>query len=179
MESSCIFGWFSVYLPQCNAKPDNLIIVNWHWQAFKKKYNLPYTLLSDEGNAVRKAFGVPADFFGALAGRQTYVVNRQGIVTLVYNNQFQPEKHVDETLKLLQAWFMIVYQIHNDAYCWRPCTVGQDLLYATTSLCFIGVQRFRNIVQLRNYCKASIWIYFCIFFSFIMWKMKINHIEKC
>lgn len=72
-------------------------------KAFKKKYNLPYTLLSDEGNEVRKAFGVPADFFGALAGRQTYVVNRQGVITLVYNNQFQPEKHVDETLKLLQA----------------------------------------------------------------------------
>ena len=72
-------------------------------QAFKKKYNLPYTLLSDEGNEVRKAFGVPADFFGALAGRQTYVTNRQGVVTLIYNNQFQPEKHVDETLKVLSA----------------------------------------------------------------------------
>lgn len=81
------------------------------WQAFKAKYNLPYTLLSDEGNAVRKEFGVPADFFGALAGRQTYVVNRQGVITLVYNNQFQPEKHVDETLKLLQAW------LYNDACC--------------------------------------------------------------
>ncbi|KAG0577948.1 hypothetical protein M758_5G186700 [Ceratodon purpureus] len=72
-------------------------------KAFKKKYNLPYTLLSDEGNEVRKAFGVPADFFGALAGRQTYVTNRQGVVTLIYNNQFQPEKHVDETLKVLSA----------------------------------------------------------------------------
>jgi peroxiredoxin Q/BCP len=72
-------------------------------KAFKAKYNLPYTLLSDAGNAVRKEFGVPADFFGALAGRQTYVVNRQGVITLVYNNQFQPEKHVDETLKLLSA----------------------------------------------------------------------------
>uniref|UniRef100_A0A7I4CTM5 thioredoxin-dependent peroxiredoxin n=1 Tax=Physcomitrium patens TaxID=3218 RepID=A0A7I4CTM5_PHYPA len=72
-------------------------------KAFKAKYNLPYTLLSDEGNKVRKAFGVPADFFGALAGRQTYVVNRQGIITLIYNNQFQPEKHVPETLKVLQA----------------------------------------------------------------------------
>ena len=73
-------------------------------QAFKQKYNLPYTLLSDEGNKLRKEFGVPADFFGALAGRQTYVVNRQGIISLVYNNQFQPEKHVDETLKILQTW---------------------------------------------------------------------------
>ena len=72
-------------------------------QAFKEKYGLPYTLLSDEGNKLRKEWGVPSDFFGALAGRQTYVVNRQGIVQYVYNNQFQPEKHIDETLKVLQT----------------------------------------------------------------------------
>ncbi|CAM6027008.1 unnamed protein product [Sphagnum balticum] len=70
---------------------------------FKAKYRLPYTLLSDEGNTLRKEFGVPADFFGALAGRQTYVTDRQGVVQLIYNNQFQPEKHIQETLQFLQG----------------------------------------------------------------------------
>ncbi|KAH8962841.1 hypothetical protein BDL97_05G122400 [Sphagnum fallax] len=70
---------------------------------FKAKYRLPYTLLSDEGNTLRKEFGVPPDFFGALAGRQTYVTDRQGVVQLIYNNQFQPEKHIQETLKFLQG----------------------------------------------------------------------------
>ncbi|XP_044463353.1 peroxiredoxin Q, chloroplastic-like isoform X2 [Mangifera indica] len=72
-------------------------------QEFAKKYRLPFTLLSDEGNKVRKDWGVPADLFGALPGRQTYVLDKNGVVQLIYNNQFQPEKHIDETLKLLQS----------------------------------------------------------------------------
>ncbi|KAL9224184.1 hypothetical protein vseg_000246 [Gypsophila vaccaria] len=71
-------------------------------KSFKQKYRLPYTLLSDEGNRIRKEWGVPSDLFGALPGRQTYVLDRNGVVRLVYNNQFQPEKHIDETLKFLQ-----------------------------------------------------------------------------
>ncbi|KAE8687833.1 Peroxiredoxin Q [Hibiscus syriacus] len=72
-------------------------------KAFAKKYRLPYTLLSDEGNNVRKEWGVPSDLFGALPGRQTYVIDKKGVVQLIYNNQFQPEKHIDETLKMLQS----------------------------------------------------------------------------
>nr|ACJ84201.1 unknown [Medicago truncatula] len=72
-------------------------------KAFAKKYKLPFTLLSDEGNKVRKEWGVPGDFFGSLPGRETYVLDKNGVVQLVYNNQFQPEKHIDETLKLLQS----------------------------------------------------------------------------
>ncbi|CAN4110012.1 unnamed protein product [Withania somnifera] len=58
-------------------------------KAFAKKYRLPFTLLCDEGNKVRK--------------EQTYVLDKNGVVQLIYNNQFQPEKHIDETLKLLQS----------------------------------------------------------------------------
>ncbi|KAG9443696.1 hypothetical protein H6P81_015036 [Aristolochia fimbriata] len=72
-------------------------------KAFVKKYRLPFTLLSDEGNKVRKDWGVPSDLFGTLPGRQTYVLDKKGVVQLIYNNQFQPEKHIDETLKLLQS----------------------------------------------------------------------------
>ncbi|CAM8914268.1 unnamed protein product [Rhodiola kirilowii] len=72
-------------------------------KAFAKKYKLPFTLLSDEGNKVRKEWGVPSDLFGTLPGRETYVLDKNGVVQLVYNNQFQPEKHIDETLKLLQS----------------------------------------------------------------------------
>ncbi|KAL5783609.1 hypothetical protein ACOSP7_008638 [Xanthoceras sorbifolium] len=72
-------------------------------KAFAKKYRLPFTLLSDEGNKVRKEWGVPSDLFGTLPGRETYVLDKKGVVQLVYNNQFQPEKHIDETLKLLQS----------------------------------------------------------------------------
>ncbi|XP_010541683.1 PREDICTED: peroxiredoxin Q, chloroplastic [Tarenaya hassleriana] len=72
-------------------------------KAFASKYKLPYTLLSDEGNKVRKGWGIPGDFFGSLPGRQTYVLDKNGVVQLIYNNQFQPEKHIDETLKFLKS----------------------------------------------------------------------------
>ncbi|KAL6606015.1 hypothetical protein ACP70R_041668 [Stipagrostis hirtigluma subsp. patula] len=72
-------------------------------RAFAQKYRLPFTLLSDEGNRVRKEWGVPADLFGTLPGRQTYVLDKKGVVQYVYNNQFQPEKHIAETLKILQG----------------------------------------------------------------------------
>uniref|UniRef100_A0A7C8ZTR7 Peroxiredoxin Q, chloroplastic n=1 Tax=Opuntia streptacantha TaxID=393608 RepID=A0A7C8ZTR7_OPUST len=72
-------------------------------KAFKEKYKLPFTLLSDEGNKVRKEWGVPADLFGTLPGRQTYVLDKNGVVRLIYNNQFQPEKHIEETLKFLES----------------------------------------------------------------------------
>ncbi|KAH7435679.1 hypothetical protein KP509_06G075000 [Ceratopteris richardii] len=70
---------------------------------FAKKYRLPFTLLSDEGNKLRKEWGIPGDFFGSLPGRQTYVIDKKGVVQLIFNNQFQPEKHIDETLKILQS----------------------------------------------------------------------------
>lgn len=68
---------------------------------FAAKYNLPYTLLSDEGDIARKEWGVPPDLFGVLPGRQTYVIDKKGVVKLIFNNQFQPEKHVEETLAVL------------------------------------------------------------------------------
>ncbi len=50
---------------------------------------------------VRKTYGVKKDLLGLLEGRQTYVIGKDGIVKLVFNNQWEPEKHVDEALKAL------------------------------------------------------------------------------
>lgn len=96
----------SLTRPEDSKLQLNICVINHCFglmQAFAEKYRLPFTLLSDEGNNVRKEWGVPADLFGALPGRQTYVLDKKGVVQLIYNNQFQPEKHIDETLKLLQS----------------------------------------------------------------------------
>uniref|UniRef100_A0A0D9WMX0 thioredoxin-dependent peroxiredoxin n=1 Tax=Leersia perrieri TaxID=77586 RepID=A0A0D9WMX0_9ORYZ len=65
--------------------------------AFRDSYE------NDEGNKVRKEWGVPSDLFGTLPGRQTYVLDKNGVVQYIYNNQFQPEKHIGETLKILES----------------------------------------------------------------------------
>ena len=69
---------------------------------FAEKYHLSFTLLSDEGNKVRKLFGVPTDMFGTLPGRVTYVADKTGTVVYVFDSQSQATKHVDEALRILK-----------------------------------------------------------------------------
>lgn len=69
---------------------------------FAEKYHLSFTMLSDEGNKVRKMFGVPSGFFGAVPGRVTYIVDKKGAVVYVFNSQSQASKHVDEALRILK-----------------------------------------------------------------------------
>jgi thioredoxin-dependent peroxiredoxin len=68
---------------------------------FAEKYHLGFTLLSDEGDKVRKLFGVPVNLLGLLPGRVTYVADKSGTVVYIYNSQTQARKHVDEALKIL------------------------------------------------------------------------------
>ncbi len=72
---------------------------------FASKHNLPFTLLSDQGGKVRKAYGVPATL-GLLPGRVTYVIDRTGTVRLAFNSMTNIGKHVNDalgTVKQLQA----------------------------------------------------------------------------
>ncbi|MCX6138446.1 MAG: peroxiredoxin [Ignavibacteriales bacterium] len=69
---------------------------------FAEKYHLPYVLLSDGDNSVRNLFGVPTNLFGLLAGRVTYVVNRQGVVIHIFNSQLGAEKHIEESMTALK-----------------------------------------------------------------------------
>jgi len=69
---------------------------------FAEKYKLNYTLLSDDGNKVRKLFGVPTNFMGLVPGRVTYLVNKEGKVVFIFNSQMNAEQHVTEALKMLK-----------------------------------------------------------------------------
>jgi len=69
---------------------------------FAEKYHLSYTLLSDEGNKIRKAFGVPTNFFGLLPGRVTYIINKNGNVADIFNSQTQVNQHIENALKILK-----------------------------------------------------------------------------
>jgi peroxiredoxin Q/BCP len=71
-------------------------------QRFAAKYQLPFTLLSDTNNQVRKSYGVPATLF-VLPGRVTYVIDKQGIIRHIFDSQFDFKAHVEEALKTLQS----------------------------------------------------------------------------
>lgn len=69
---------------------------------FAEKHNLPFILLSDKNNLLRKQFGVPKSYFGLLPGRVTYVIDNQGTVKHIFDSQSQAKKHVKEAIKHLQ-----------------------------------------------------------------------------
>jgi thioredoxin-dependent peroxiredoxin len=64
---------------------------------FVVEHELPFTLLSDEGNKVREMFG--AFGVGHTIGRVTYVIDKKGIVRMVFSSQLQPKKHVEESIR--------------------------------------------------------------------------------
>jgi thioredoxin-dependent peroxiredoxin len=68
---------------------------------FALKHRLPFTLLSDDGNKIRKQFGVPTNFLGLLPGRVTYIADKTGKVIYIFDSQTQATKHVDEALRIL------------------------------------------------------------------------------
>jgi len=69
-------------------------------QAFKKKYDLPFILVSDPNNKIRELYGVKGLL---LPPRVTFVIDKKGKISYVYNSQLNPERHVDEALRALQA----------------------------------------------------------------------------
>lgn len=69
---------------------------------FAEKHRLSFTLLSDEGNKIRKLFGVPVNLLGFLPGRVTYIADKTGKVIYIFNSQLQSNKHVDEALRILK-----------------------------------------------------------------------------
>ncbi|MGF1494767.1 MAG: peroxiredoxin [Microcoleaceae cyanobacterium] len=71
-------------------------------QQFAAKHNLPFTLLSDPKNTVRKLYGVPATLW-VMPGRVTYVIDKEGVVRLVFDSMLNFKAHVEESMKVLQA----------------------------------------------------------------------------
>jgi peroxiredoxin Q/BCP len=71
-------------------------------KSFAKKHNLPFTLLSDKGEKIRRLYNVP-NTFGLFPGRVTYVIDQEGIVRHVFSSQIGVERHVQEALEALHS----------------------------------------------------------------------------
>ena len=69
---------------------------------FAQKHNLPFILLSDYKNVVRKMFGVPKSMFGLLPGRVTYIFDEEGILQHSFSGQLNATKHVKESINYLR-----------------------------------------------------------------------------
>ncbi len=68
---------------------------------FIKKYQLPFTLLSDTADVVRQLFGVEGNFMGLIPGRVSFVIDKEGVVQFVFDSQSKAVKHVEEAQRVL------------------------------------------------------------------------------
>ena len=69
---------------------------------FAAAMRLGFVLLSDVKGEVRRLYGV-AKSFGLFAGRVTYVIDREGVVRMVYNAPVRAAAHARNALELVQS----------------------------------------------------------------------------
>ena len=70
-------------------------------KSFATHYSLPFILLSDEDNKVRKLYGVPSSM-GIIPGRVTYIIDNKGVVRHIFSSQTHTQQHVEEAKKTLE-----------------------------------------------------------------------------
>lgn len=70
---------------------------------FVEHHRLPFTLASDPGGAVRERYGVKKTLW-LLKGRETFVIDRDGIVRLAFSSQLDPTRHVAEALRAIRQF---------------------------------------------------------------------------
>lgn len=68
---------------------------------FAAEQRLPFTLVSDAGGKLRKAFGVPSILW-MVPGRVTFVIDKQGTVRHKFNSLFTSDQHVQEALAVVK-----------------------------------------------------------------------------
>jgi thioredoxin-dependent peroxiredoxin len=69
---------------------------------FATRHYLPFVLLSDEQNKVRKLLGVPRDLLGLVSGRYSYVIDKNGVIVHIFSNHLSASRHITESLKALE-----------------------------------------------------------------------------
>jgi thioredoxin-dependent peroxiredoxin len=71
-------------------------------QAFAQRHRLPFLLLADPDKRVFALYGVK-NFLGLVPGRETFVIDRAGIVRHHVRTSLQPVRHVREALAAVRA----------------------------------------------------------------------------
>ena len=72
-------------------------------KAFQRNRRLPFQLLSDPQNSVRKQYGVSGSLLGLLPGRETFVIGKSGQLLHRFASQLQIDSHISEALEILQS----------------------------------------------------------------------------
>ena len=68
---------------------------------FKLKYQLPFTFLADKDGHLRQIFEVKSLLFGLLPGRETFVIDKNGVLKYRFNS-INASSHLGEALKIVK-----------------------------------------------------------------------------
>ncbi|KAN0038924.1 hypothetical protein ACTA71_001116 [Dictyostelium dimigraforme] len=66
---------------------------------FTKKYQLPFTLLSDKDGKIAKSYGVKGLL---LPGRTTFIIDTNGKILMTYSALLSATSHIEESLKVIE-----------------------------------------------------------------------------
>jgi len=66
-------------------------------RSFAEKHRLPFPIISDCDRSLRKLFGVPSPL-GFLPGRVTFVIDKAGVIRLVFSALLVSDDHVKKAL---------------------------------------------------------------------------------
>ena len=70
--------------------------------AFAQRHSLPMQLVSDKGGKVRAQYGVKSTL-GLISGRETFIIDKTGVVRHVFRSQIRVKNHVAESLAVLKS----------------------------------------------------------------------------
>ncbi len=70
-------------------------------KSFATHHGLPFILLSDKDNTIRKLYGVPSSM-GLIPGRVTYIIDKKGVVRHIFSIPNSIERHVEEAKNTLK-----------------------------------------------------------------------------
>jgi peroxiredoxin Q/BCP len=65
---------------------------------FAKQYKLPFILLSDNDKKIRNLFGVKSSLLGLIPGRVTYVVDKEGVIQMIFDS-LMATSHIPKALE--------------------------------------------------------------------------------
>lgn len=68
---------------------------------FAEHHRLPFVLLTDKGGTVSRQWGVQG-LFSLIAGRVTFVIDREGRIVHRYDSQLRATNHITEALNALK-----------------------------------------------------------------------------
>ncbi len=69
-------------------------------QAFKKKHSLPFPLVSDPDNEIRKLYGATGFL---IPPRVTFIIDKQCVVRFIIDSQLNITKHLRDSLQTLES----------------------------------------------------------------------------